>query len=165
MTKRKTSARAKKLNRNAKIGIAALTTTALIGGWNAIGHLEATTSQVLAAEAAVAVELVAPTATLFIPPAPILLPTIPALEIAPIATLAPMGDGLLLDTTGANAAIAPAPSLNIQPLAALAPLPTMAPLPDLPSMPAPPPPSNNRSSGGGGGSDGGGGGGKSSGGS
>ena len=162
MTKRKTSARTKKLNRNAKIGIAALTTTAMIGGWNAIGHLEATTSQVLAAGAPVAVELVAPTPTLFIPPTPIVLPTVPALEIAPIATLAPINDGLLVDTTGANEAIAPVQSLNIQPLAALAPLPTMAPLPDLPSMPAPPPPSNSRLSGGGGG---GGGGGKSSGGS
>ncbi len=163
MTKQHAQKRKKKnakFNGGVKVAIAAVSTTALIGGWNAIGHLEAAQGQGAVLDATPAVALIAPTPAPTSTPglaftgATITLPAIPTLEIEPIPTLAlASGTGAVASPgTGGVTGVVIAPAAVSAPaMPALAPLPSLpalAPLPDLPSMPAPPPPPPSRSGGG-----------------
>ena len=146
-----------KLTGGAKVAIATVATTALIGGWNAVGHLEAASIQTSALAGGPTVALIVPTSLPTIgagagpSAASIVLPAIPPLTIDPIPTLAlgssgaaNAGSGVVTGGAIASAAVS-APAI---PTMAPPALPALAPLPDLPSMPAPPPPPPARSGGG-----------------
>jgi len=118
--------------------------TALIGGWNVIGHLEeakaATKTQnnelAPGANATIAdstIKLPTPTPQ----PATLDMPDLAPLAVAPIPTLRPMSALLAGGVQGASQAGAGV-AIQLPGLQALAPLPTMAPLPSLPSMPSAP---------------------------
>ena len=164
MTTTSTRRKPRRFTTGAKVAATTVAVTALLGGWNLIGHLEAAQAANKAGaqsgattdSTVVKPSLMLPTVT----PTPAATPELRTFAFAPIPTLAPASDLLQatapdLSNGGGLAAIA------LPPLQALAPLPTMEPLPALPALPPPP----AASSGGGGNGGGGGGGSQQSGGS
>ncbi len=148
----------------AKIAATTAAVTALLGGWNLIGHLDAAqaASKADAQSAGTTVNtatqrsLLLPTVT----PTVAATPGLPAITFAPIPALPPASALLQASISNGTSGVSLA-AITLPPLQALAPLPTMAPLPGLPSLPQPPAQSSGGGGGGGGNSGGGGGGGGS----
>lgn len=120
-----------KLDLHGKTVLSALSFVALLGGWNAIGHLEATTN-----EAAEPTAKTTPGPMLQASPSP--WPTLSAQTIAPLSTLPPdagvdVATNLGFDDGNTIGSIVTLPTLT-----ELAPLPALEPLPGMPTMPVAP---------------------------
>ncbi|MBK8050486.1 MAG: hypothetical protein IPK16_27320 [Anaerolineales bacterium] len=122
----------RKFGAGARTVIAGAAMTAVIGGWNLVGHLDAAKAESspemdLAKQGTP--DIVFPTVT------PTAVGLLPSLAVTPIPTLPPRTQ-YESQTTGGQPVSTGA--LNLPALPAFAPLPTMAPLPQLPSLPQAP---------------------------
>lgn len=130
MDNKRTSQR--KFGAGARTVIAGAAMTAVIGGWNLVGHLDTAKAdsvpELEPAEQSTP-DIVLPTVT------PTAVGLLLPLEVTPIPTLPPRTQ---LATLTNGVQTAPASTLRLPALPAFAPLPTMAPLPQLPSLPQTP---------------------------
>ena len=141
-----------KFTGRAKTLATAATFTALLGGWNLIGHLEVSKANAASQPSAPSAQIdtglakaaATATSTATATVQPLVLPTIRPLTIAPLATLPPLSDLLTQAITQQLAPEGAPLQLSVPAAVGVAALPTLAPLPSLPPMPSlPPPPSNN----------------------
>jgi uncharacterized membrane protein YgcG len=135
-----------KFSTRSKTVATAVALTALVGGWDWIGHLEISKAEAVNQPTATpAVSTVQPQVQSQVQPTP--LPTIRPLSIvAPIPTLAPPSGLLSPEVVQRLSSSDPAFSLRAQTSVAPLAIATLAPLPSLPPMPSLPPlPSNNDS--------------------
>jgi hypothetical protein len=139
-----------KFDGRAKVVTGAAAVVALLGGWNAIGHLE-NGAQAAAGGAGSALPAALPAALQGKGQRVQTGATLASLGIAPVATLSALPQVLAqgnpaVDTAGGGQANAALPPPSLPTLQALPELPTLQALPELPTLPAQPPPPPSASS-------------------